>query len=575
MRALLCLLLLFSFSPAQAASLQASLDRNPISIQETVTLTVQAEEADPDGSPDFSGLEQDFEILSTSRSTQIQASFTSSTKVTQWQLILAPKRDGELRIPAFTIDGLRSQALTLKVLSGQEAQAQGRQTELFMEAEILTPNPYVQSQVTYVLRLFSRYQILSGSLSEIQVPRLSAQTLGDNRSYTAQRDGVQYHVIEQRYALIPEASGELEIPPVTFQGQIAAPQARRRSGLNDPFFDNFFANRQGKTVRARSPAVRFSVQAKADEFPANTAWLAAHDLYLSESWTPEPPTFRVGEPVTRSLTLQAQGLLGAQLPELQPAASEGLKAYPDQAQVDTSVGGDWLVGQRKEKIALVPTRPGTLQLPEIRLPWWNTQKQSVEYVSLPARTVEVLPAANAPTPAAPAPTAAPDATDSAPADSSAPVIKTVPDAGFWPWLSALLGAGWLLTLAAWFWHSRRPRAAKPASIQATNSPRAALRSIEQACKSGDPAAARQALLDWGKRHWPQQPLTGLDSLAQRWREPRIQESLQALDRALYSPAGTAQWNGAACWDVLRPALHAAADKRDSSPEPGLAPLYPL
>ena len=41
-------------------------------------------------------------------------------------------------------------------------------------------------------------------------------------------------------------------------------------------------------------------------------------------------------------------------------------------------------------VGIVPTRAGTLTLPEISIPWWNTQTDREEVAIIPAMTYEVL-----------------------------------------------------------------------------------------------------------------------------------------------------------------------------------------
>ncbi len=76
-----------------------------------------------------------------------------------------------------------------------------------------------------------------------------------------------------------------------------------------------------------------------------------------------PTEIRVGDPVTRTIRLQAQGLGFEQLPELNLTAPEGAEIYPDKPDTRTRDDGTWLYGERVRKFAFVPTKPGTLTIP--------------------------------------------------------------------------------------------------------------------------------------------------------------------------------------------------------------------
>jgi hypothetical protein len=59
-----------------------------------------------------------------------------------------------------------------------------------------------------------------------------------------------------------------------------------------------------------------------------------------------------------------------------------------------SSDGRRLEGQRTEYYTLVPRSGGKLQLPEIRLAWWNVDTGTKEYTGLPIRTLQVDGEAN-------------------------------------------------------------------------------------------------------------------------------------------------------------------------------------
>jgi len=57
----------------------------------------------------------------------------------------------------------------------------------------------------------------------------------------------------------------------------------------------------------------------------------AEQLVLKQEWSGDNQQMKVGEPLTRTLTLLAKGTTVSQLPELNAAKiDDQLKAYPDQ-----------------------------------------------------------------------------------------------------------------------------------------------------------------------------------------------------------------------------------------------------
>ncbi len=580
----LALLSTLAWQPAAAQQPGAELDRSRIAEGETITLTLSVP-GDLDGEPDLTPLAGEFDILDRSQSshTSIINGRMDSRRV--WQLVLAPKRVGSLQVPALQVGTGRTQPLSLQVLPAGSKAAGNDSPKLFVEVEITPQSPYVQQQVIYIVRIFSRVTLRKAGLSEPEVEGALLERMGEDRAYRLQRDGHHYQIIERRYALYPQRSGRLSIAGPVLSATVPV-EKRRRRGMNDRFFgrdpfDNFpgMGNlfQETRTMRVRGKDLELEVQPQ----PAGLSgpWLPAQNLTLQQSWTPEPAQFRVGEPVTRTLTLRARGLTASQLPDLEPPAVPGLKVYPDRPQTRSEAVNGGIEAVKEIKAALVPSRAGRFQLPEIRLAWWDTLAGREQTEVIPALDIEVLPAANGtaaasppPMPATVLPAEEEAAADPAPLTAVSP--STTGAAGYWPWVAAALGVAWLLTLALWLQERRRGRSRKAEPAQLSKAaPSPSLREIERTFRAGDPRAARQALLAWATARWPQRPPKGLDSLARRLDSVPATAALQALDQALYAP-GSSPWEGAAAWRNLAPALKGGDRKRETKGKTALPELYP-
>jgi hypothetical protein len=482
---------------------------------------------------------------------------------------------------------------------------------LFLDTEVGTPSPYVQEPFTYKAKVYYREPPRQASLSEPSADGATIVQQGNDRSYTEQVDGQRYTVIERRYLVVPQRSGSITIDSPHLEA-VLPPEGRPR-GQRGPFgdLDDMFGGRVfrgmpgisglngGRRVLERGPDRTIEVRPQPPG--ATGPWLPAQSIQLSDQWTPSPPQLRVGEPVTRTLTITAQGATGAQLPTLDVGSPGGVKVYPEPATIEDVAGSDPPASVKTIKVALVPTRAGPLTLPAITLHWWDTVDDRERVAVIPARVLQVAPAAgrvpgsspasgavDAPqaVQAAPALTAqaGPGGTDSVPTSGAVPSTE-LPSAGgavdLWPWLSLVLGLGWLLTLGWIFWRGRRfPNAAARGGREIespSGSARAALAAVRQACARGDALGAREALLAWGASRWPRQPPTGLTALAERLGGGEAASVLAALDRALYAPVQGGQhpgWDGDTAWSRLEPILRAksrAGDTPDSGPLPLLYP----
>lgn len=531
---------LFSLS-AQAESFSARVDRTQLSEGETVELTLQSDDISIFGKPDFSPLDALFDVLDSRQLNQLSSSNGKSRSSTSWVLTLQPKQTGYVVIPPLQLGDLRSQPISLHVLSAdnQTRNSQGKLSPVFIEASLDHDSVYVQAQAILTLRIYHSVSLYNdSSLTPLQMNDARIEQLGEPRTYEKLINGVRHGVIELRYAIFPQQSGEITIPALQFSATLAS------NGFN-PF------GQPGRLTRVKSTALPLQVKPKPAEYPADAAWLPAKALTISEDLTPSLSTVKVGDSLTRTLKLNAEGLSSAQLPPLPASQINGLRSYPDQPQLSNKINEQGLLGSREEREALVPNRIGAIELAAIDVPWWNTETDQLEHLSLPARRLEVI--ANAEQPAQP--------NNELPAP-----LPLAEGPALWPWQLAcgLLMASNLLGFALW-WRARRQPAIVAAS-QTGPSPRSLLDDLKRCCQSNEPQATRQALDAWAR----QQPET-LAELAARFAP--LSTALDGLNGALYSETGQ-HWQGEDLWRAIRTLPPVEALNTNAQEPSPLPPLYP-
>jgi len=566
------ILLLIILMPLHAwAKISAYVDRNSIDMGDTFQLVLESD----DESPELDVLEQQFNVLGTSRSSSVSIINGSMTSVKKWIVTLAPKSLGVFVIPPIKAGSEATAPIRIEVKK-PVAQTATQGADIFLEAKADVSTAYVQSQIVYSVRLYRAVEIRDASLTEPNLDDVVIERLGEDITFRAQRNQRTYQVTERRYAIFPQKSGKISIPASVFQGQV--PDRRNAQNTNDPF-NNFIFNQRMKRVRVQSEAVEVDVLAQ----PTDTNgqfWLPAKELTLAETWSPEPPVFRVGEPVTRTLRMQAIGLTGAQLPELKAFIAHGVKQYNDQPVVDTQYSNDSLVGIREEKFAIIPTASGKLVLPEMRLYWWDTEFDKEKVVTIPPKIIEVLPAKNA-TPEAKIPDSSVEpATDNMETakETAKEVVKIVREAGNWPIIALILGLGWLLTLIfmVFYWLKNRKLQSSNDSPNAfannSVSMNAAKTLLKKACSENDPAAAKQAILAWSTAAFPENSPRSLSKLAEALHDSTLKQIFNELNKVLYAQ-DSAHWSGSNFWDVVSGRLKLSQQKMDKKLK-SLPALYP-
>ncbi len=524
--------------PSHAATLVARVDRTELSLDETVELTLETADATAFGKPDLQPLDSLFKVSGTRQNNQLSGSNGEAQAVTQWQVTLQPRQTGYVVIPPLRLGEAHSEPITLHVTESS-ASAADLLAPIFIDASLDQEVAYVQAQVVLTLRIYHSVSLYDDStLSPLQMGDALVERLGEPRTYEKDINGVRHGVIEIRYAIYPQKSGELTIPAQLFSATTVAPAAGDRYG-----------SRFGRSTQVKSPTIPLMVKPKPADYPADAPWLPARGLTLVEAWSPEPGEAQLGEALTRSVMLKANGLTSSQLPPIEATRIPGLRSYPDQPSLHNEITADGISGSIEQREALVATRAGDFQLQAIELVWWNTLEDRLERTVLPARSLQI----------------ADNPELQQPVIEPADVSEQRNVARLWPWQlsSALLALTTLIGFGLWL-HAR----SQPAVVRAAQSgptPRSLLDDLKRACMANDTQATRQALDAWAR----QQPETLADMAA---RFQPLSEALDGLNGALYSETGQ-RWQGDALWQAIQslPASQATEDGQETGTLP---PLYP-
>ncbi len=547
------------------AAITATLDRETIDELSTVQLTLRVEGANQAETLDVSPLESAFEVLGTNTATQFRSVNGQTSQWVEYQINLRPKRTGTLKIPPLSLGGQQSPPLGLQVIPLAAGVRDAIAAMIFFEAAA-APNPVrVQAQTVLTRRLFyaSGVQVYSDLPAAPEIPGALVIPLGENRSATAIRQGRNYGVLEQRYAVFPEQKGRLRIPEISVMSSVRlpGPTGGRRSG-----------------IRVSTPEILIDVLPIPADYPADQPWLPAEAVSITETWQPPNPSFEVGEPVQRTVTVNVVGNTGSSVPPLNLGLSERFfKQYPEPVRLDDGNSGLDAQGSRQETHAIIPVHPGETRLPTLRLTWWDSVNERVQEAVLPGRALRITGEA----PAAPSSVDARSADPSSmqapqrsePANGANGQPAAIPEAGaqsvgkatYPVWLLALTAAGFIAWAATWLLMRGRE---KPAPARTPpDAPAAVWKAFSQACKSGRTQAMRQTWLQVLSAHWQ---LSAANTLARIRRTAEAHELLQRLNRALYASDPSGEISGQELLSITRKML-----KEDQQAQATATPLPAL
>lgn len=371
---LFCCLLLLSAMPSWAATkLEASVDKNPVLAGEFFMLNISVDDTVKGEQPDTSSLLKDFVVGPTSLSSRTNIINGSINKQTTWSVKLMTRTEGDYTIPAFSVAGLTSQPIKLKV--AKRSVDADKNNEIFLKTSLSSNSLFVQEAGVYTVKLYLAKELLDGSLSTPSMEDAQLTQLGKQTESYELVDGKRYLVITREYLIQPQKSGAYTIAGPAFQGRVQQ-------------------NYRQLEVSALGDDQQVEIKPIPSDYKG--AWLPSELVNLDEEWQPNDNTVEVGTPITRTITLTALGVTKEQLPEISMPTIDGIRSYPDKKENNNAVRDGRVVSQQTASYALLPQKPGTYTLPEIKLPWFNTKMNRISVATLPKRTITVTPSTTAP-----------------------------------------------------------------------------------------------------------------------------------------------------------------------------------
>lgn len=536
-------LLLLCLQPIQAATFSAQVDRTQLNMGESVELILESTDNAQFSTPDLSPLKPLFELLTSKQVSRLSTETGAERNLTQWILTLRPKQIGPITIPALSLGEQHSAPVHLYVQAPSE-HSMAPLEPVYIDTQLNQDNVYVQAQIMLTLRIYHAIPLFSDSnLTPLLLDNARVEQLGKPRTFEQHINGVRHGVIEISYAIFPQQAGVLDIPEQIFSATLAG---------HNPYSLTPFTAQPGQRIEVKSARIPIQVKEIPSTFPKDAIWLPAQHLSLKQEWTPSLlAPLSVGNALTRLLILEAQGLPSSQLPLLSDNTSGSYNLYTDKPSLSHRYTEQGLLSSRNQRQALIFPAAGQYDLAAIRLPWWNTQTDQLEYAELPQQTLQVIDQS-----------LGHSTLDITPIDSPLLVSQLNPkQLRFWQILSAFFMGLSLLGFILW-WRARH----QPAIVVASNTPteRNLLDDLKRACLSNDPTSTRQALDAWARQH----PESLVDMAA---RDQSLSVALDALNSALYSE-NNSDWQGHAIWLAIGQLPF--NEHRNTDADAQLPPLYP-
>jgi hypothetical protein len=370
-------------APVSAQSpVYAEVDRDQLSTGETLTLSITISGGNA-GRPEMPMLDG-FQIVGTSRSSQISIINGSISSQAVYHYVLQPIQTGTLTIPGIpvVIDGQTyvTQPITVEVTQGAAPSAPQQNApvnpteptseefngqEVYVEAEVDNPTPYVGEQVTHTFRFYRAINLFgqpsyegpsfSGFWNESETQQVDYDvTIGNHL----------YRVVELTTVLFPTSAGEhtIEAAALTIPGSLFT-----------------------RGTRLTTNPIAVTVQPLPN--PAPDSFHGAVGQYTITT-SLDADRVSINEPVTLRVEVSGTGNFST-LPDPEMPVLNNWRAYESTSTVNTQQQDGQINGSRITEQLMVPGGAGEFTIPAISYTFFNPEIGDYQTVSSKAMVLHV------------------------------------------------------------------------------------------------------------------------------------------------------------------------------------------
>ncbi len=545
-----------------AGQLSARVEPQKIQYGETVQFEVSYE-GDNSGllQPHFEVLNKDFAVYSTSTSMQTQYTNGIAQQKRVWSLTLMPQKEGKVIIPAIKAGNYQTVPLNIEVLPSGSSSVQSGATQssggaaaaadsadFWMDMTVDEKSPYVQQEINGTLVIYDNKNIqFTEDPTFENADDWEIRQLGE--PVITNKNGQR--IIKIKYAFFPQKSGNLSLPRITVKGYYVERKqgdlSRSVNGLFQLFEINFDVTdlmAQQKPVMLKTKPVTIEVKPIPTDY-GHDWWLPSTAVSLRTRWADPRPVFKVGEAVTREITLSAAGVAENQLPVLEFAENAAWKQYPENPVTGSTVENGEIISTAVTRVVYIPQRGGEQILPEIRLRWYNVKTHHIENAVIPAEKMSVGGASGGPQTAS-VPTMTMADTPDALVEAVKNRLDNKPEnqpinqpeqqqRDIWLIAAIILGAFLCGAICNYLFLRRKITDGKEDySGDFVND-------IEKNLRRADYRALRDSLLRWGEQIYADAYINNLNDLSAQVKVPEFTEQMQLLNQNLYA-GGTEKLN---------------------------------
>ncbi len=382
------IILLATAMAAHAATVSAVVDRNQVTVGESINLQITIEGGD--GEADLSGL-TDFKTVSRGSTSSFQMVNNRTSRQLIYNYMLIPLKAGSLTIPSIpvTIDGEVNYTMPISVKVAEEPPADSGQRDVYVTASISTESPWIGQQIIYTFRLFNAVQVTNAKFQAPEFDGFHAEEIEDRKSYRTVVNGREFIVTEVTFILVPVKTGSLTIAPAVLQVGLLQRSRRPRpfSGM-DAFFGG--TEMTSRVLQTNPLAVTVRDLPKRPSGTPFDGLVGRFDIQASLDKT----DLQVGDSTTLAITVSGSGnVMDAAAPTV--AAPVDFKTYTDNPEEKIHKDASGISGNKTFRTALVPVKPGQYRIDPVNLTYFDVDQGEYRTLTSTAFDVHVSPSATA------------------------------------------------------------------------------------------------------------------------------------------------------------------------------------
>lgn len=236
------------------------------------------------------------------------------------------------------------------------------------------PKFSVNEQVILYIEVATPRWFTGGTrIGSVEIPNVIAKQRNQlATNYTERKGGQTWSRQRWEITLYPQASGQFVIPPVAVGVQVSAPDGSKVVGT------------------LYTQPIKFEASMPSGLLSDESAWFTATKVSVDQKWTTSNDELKVGDAITRTITINAQDSLSVLLPDLlSNDSTASYQAYPQPNRLDDKqTRGDYQSSRIEESVYVIQ-QGGNITLPALSFDWWDSETQQFKKLTIDGEVFHV------------------------------------------------------------------------------------------------------------------------------------------------------------------------------------------